>query len=386
MMNILIEGWRNINHSYALVNQWQILELIKSSKLFFEDVPFIYEKWNSINNSSGFNNDIKNLINNIKSPDKSQNLDITYRISSPFNFDNNFNSKFLCVFGTTEFKFLEKTSYKNHSPELLRDNEQFFIHTPSNWSKQGFLRANFRDDQIIVVPHGVDKDIFNIVTDEKKNEVRKKLKIDKEDIVLTNIGAMTQNKGIEVLVAAYGILKKKYKNLKLILKDQSNLYDIKPNYIFNKLVKSKLNEKYEIINDKMLKDIMVISKNLNLIQIRDLYSVSDCYVSPYLAEGFNLTPLEAASCGTQIVVTKGGSTDDYYNECLGYQIDSTEKKINNSYLLEPKLDSLINILEEKIINKTDEFKNERSSYVHKNFSWEFAVKKLHKEFQNMLNK
>ncbi len=45
-----------------------------------------------------------------------------------------------------------------------------------------------------------------------------------------------------------------------------------------------------------------------------------------MAEGFNLTPLEAAACGTQIVVTKGGSTDDYFQECMGYQIDSFEKK------------------------------------------------------------
>ena len=56
-------------------------------------------------------------------------------------------------------------------------------------------------------------------------------------IVMMNalIGAMTQNKGIEALVAAYGLLKKTKKNLKLILKDQSNLYNIKANYIFNKV-------------------------------------------------------------------------------------------------------------------------------------------------------
>ena len=36
-MNILIEGWRGINHSVALVNQWQILELLKSNKLYFKD-------------------------------------------------------------------------------------------------------------------------------------------------------------------------------------------------------------------------------------------------------------------------------------------------------------------------------------------------------------
>ena len=38
-----------------------------------------------------------------------------------------------------------------------------------------------------------------------------------------------------------------------------------------------------------------------------------------------LTPLEAAACGTQIVVTNGGSTDDYFNDCMGFKIESKEK-------------------------------------------------------------
>ena len=39
-MNILIEGWRGINHSYSLVNQWQIDELKKTCEIFFKDAPF----------------------------------------------------------------------------------------------------------------------------------------------------------------------------------------------------------------------------------------------------------------------------------------------------------------------------------------------------------
>ena len=133
-----------------------------------------------------------------------------------------------------------------------------------------------------------------------------------------------------------------------------------------------------------MSDIKIVSKNLNLKEIRNLYSITDCYVSPYLAEGFNLTPLEAAACGSQIVVTKGGCTDDYYNSCLGYQIESNEKKIKDSYLLEPKIDSLVSILEEKIINNVDNFKIERSKYVTKNFSWDKVVSKLKEEFRSKL--
>ena len=384
-MNILIEGWRGINHSYSLVNQWQILELLKSDKLYFKDEPFISNKWNTNKNSSGLDAEATDIINNIATPNNEDIFDITYRISSPLNFDNNFNSKKLFVFGTCEFKFLDKENYKNNLPEILTDNENFFIHTPSHWSKEGFLNIGFSKEQILVVPHGVDKNIFNIVSENKKKIIKKKYKIDQDDFVLTNIGAMTKNKGVEVLIAAYGILKKKNKNLKLILKDQSNLYEITTEYLFEKLKKTELNSKYNIINNEMMRDIIVISENLNLEEIKNIYSITDCYVSPYLGEGFNLTPLEAAACGTQIAVTKGGATDDYFDKCLGYQIESTEKKINNSYLLEPKLDSLVHILENKIINKLDNSKIIRSKYVHENFSWSSAVKQLRNEFLKKLN-
>ncbi len=384
-MNILIEGWRNINHSYALVNQWQMIELGKISNVSFKDVPYITENWNKIKNDSGLNNDMKNIINSFKKPSENFNYDITYRISSPFNFNTKFNSKLLVVFGTTEYKNLTKRNYLNGDISELSKKKNFFIHTPSNWSKDGFLKAGFREDQIIVIPHGVEISTFCIISEDEKRKIRDKFKIKADDFVLTNIGAMTQNKGIESLVAAYGLLKKKNKNLKLILKDQSNLYDIKVNYIFEKLIKSDFNKKYKIINDEMLKDVIIISKNLSLKQLREIYSITNCYVSSYMAEGFNMTPLEAAGCGTQIAVTKGGSTDDYFNECMGYQIESDERKVNNDSLLNPKLDSLIEILN-KIINKTDESKLIRSKYVHENFSWQNITKKLKKEFEIKLSK
>ena len=384
-MNILIEGWRGINHSYALVNQWQINELIKSSNISFKDVPFSNKNWNSEKNDSGLKDEIKNIINQIKPPSKDIAYDITYRISGPFNFDNKFSSKVMFVFATTEYRNLTEEFYINCDPDKLGKEENFFIHTPSNWSKKGFLSAGFRDDQVVVVPHGVDLNTFNLISQEEKKKIRNKYKIKYDDFVLTNISAMTVNKGVEVLIAAYGMLKKKHKNLKLILKDQSNLYEWKVDFPMKKVFESEFNQKYKIFNDEMYKDIIVISENLDFDQLRDIYSITDCYVSPYKAEGFNLTPLEAAACGTQIVVTDGGSTDDYFDDCMGFKIESKEKNLNNNIFLSPKIDSLIDILN-SIINKTDYKKEIRSKLVRKNFSWESVVKKLKKEFEKKLSK
>ncbi len=384
-MNILIEGWRNINHSYALVNQWQINELIKSSNIFFKDIPFYNENWTSKKNDSGLIDEIKNKINKIQPPSNHINYDITYRISYPFNFSKKFNSKIIFVFATTEYKNLAKTDYTCNDPIALSNEKNFFIHTPSNWSKEIFLTSGFRNDQVVVVPHGIDLNTFYLISDDKKKDVRNKYKIKSDEFVLTNVGAMTQNKGVEDVIAAYGILKKKNKNLKLILKDQSNLYNRKANSPIRNMENSKFNQKYKIFNEQMLNDIIIISENLNFSQLRDIYSITDCYVSPYKAEGFNLPPLEAAACGTQIVVTDGGPTDDYFYECMGFKIESREQNLNNNIYLSPKTNSLIEILE-TIIGKTDDQKQIRSNIVRKNFSWENVVKKLKKEFENKLSK
>ena len=251
--------------------------------------------------------------------------------------------------------------------------------------RKGFLSAGFRDDQVVVVPHGIDLNTFNLISEEEKKKIKKKYKINPDDFVLTNISAMTVNKGVEVLIAAYGFLKKKHKNLKLILKDQSNLYEWKVDFPMKKVFESEFNQKYKIFNDEMYRDIIIISENLNFNQLRDIYSITDCYVSPYKAEGFNLTPLEAAACGTQIVVTNGGSTDDYFDDCMGFKIESKEKNLQNNIFLSPKIDSLIEILS-TLIDKTDDKKEIRSKLVRKNFSWENVVKKLKKEFEKKLSK
>jgi glycosyltransferase involved in cell wall biosynthesis len=54
----------------------------------------------------------------------------------------------------------------------------------------------------------------------------------------------------------------------------------------------------------------------------DLLRAADCYVSPYLAEGFNLPVLEAAACGVPVVCTEGGATDDFTDASFAWRIRS----------------------------------------------------------------
>ena len=63
--------------------------------------------------------------------------------------------------------------------------------------------------------------------------------------------------------------------------------------------------------------------------------------SKYRAEGFSLCPLEAAATGTPIIVTEGGSTNDYFKKDFGLQVKSEFINSNKRKYLDPNLEFLV---------------------------------------------
>jgi glycosyltransferase involved in cell wall biosynthesis len=373
--SLLIEGWRGINHSYSMVNQYQLKEILKYKfDLYHLDVPFFNSHWNARINSDGLDSNSKQLISSIPVSSKfdyDKKINTTYRISFPFNFSNS-NSEKLFIFGTSEFQNIEGMV----ANDLLKtgiENITLKIITPSNWSKVGFLNAGFRDDRIHVIPHGVDLDIFKPANLSRKKEFRKALGVEDDDFLILSVGAMTENKGVDILIRAFLQLAKKYNHVKLVLKDQSKLYGI----FAKNLLKTYATEQSIFLDEKILARVICLSDNLTLAQLSGLYSSADCYVSAYRAEGFNLTPLEAAACGTPIVITSGGATDDYFNDSFAVPLDGKKISLGLKTFIEPSLDDLI----EKLSNLVEGKKFRLNSiaavdFISNNFSWHSVTKKL----------
>ena len=191
--------------------------------------------------------------------------------------------------------------------------------------------------------------------------------------------SITNNKWSIYLLASFTLLRKNNNNILLILKDQSNLYNIKSQQILDKLKNTKYKN---LISEDLINNIFFISHNMDLSTLNELYNITDCYVSPYRAEGFNLTPLEAAACGTPIIVTKGGSTDDYFDEKLGLQIESEIIQNGDLTSLKPKIDSLVKCILSVMENPKAYGGLNGFEYIKKNFTWYSAVKKLYNIFTN----
>lgn len=374
---LLVEGWRGINHSYAMVNQYQLLEFQNYGlNIHHKDASFYRTSWNSSNNFCGFDVDAVKKIEKIPQPTKGLVPDVTYRICFPYNLKLIKNGK-LFVFGTSEHQVVTKEMISDGGTPLQYKKLPITIITPSNWSKVGFLNAGFSEEQVQVISHGVDLSIFKPLSQDLRNRYRGLIGADDNSFVLLSVGAMTQNKGIDILLSAYIQLKSKYPSLRLVLKDQSNLYG----FSANDLVWLYCNERGLDPRSKEMAaamgGIVFISENLDLNQLNGLYNAADCYVSPYRAEGFNLPPLEAAAAGLPVIVTKGGATDDYVQSSFALTIDSQKKSVNNEYYLEPNLDSLMEQIELLINKKNYDFNAHKArEYISRYLSWSVVSDEL----------
>jgi glycosyltransferase involved in cell wall biosynthesis len=340
--NLLIEGWRGIHHSFALINQQQILALrkIHGLSIFHTDPPFFKAHWAAEAQDDGFSIADQQQIKALTEPHGATAIDCVYRAIFPFGgtFLHKTLTFMVTEYGPTDNDFAPGCQ----TPEVFTRQDNLVI-TPSHWSRLRLIEYGFDETKVRVVPHGVNSQTYYPLTAEDRALNRSDLGFAPDDIVFLNIGAATGNKGVDILLLAFALLREKHPNLRLILKDLRGLYGNTVTQIIEEMA-----ERHPVLfSDETLAAIQVIPVSLSQEELRLLYGVADCYVSPYRAEGFNLPVLEAIACGTQVIVTEGGPTDDFCTPEVGFRVDSTLHSRDNpagrgvQRYFEPRLDALV---------------------------------------------
>jgi glycosyltransferase involved in cell wall biosynthesis len=373
-IRLLIEGWRGINHSYALVNQNQMLELLKRPEveLSHRDMPFYGRHWNPVDNFGGFDAEEARAIASVPPPDGTA-PDVVYRAVFPYRFYGGDSAKIFC-FATAEHQEIE-SHFVYQGPECAERhaNGAVEIVTPSHWSKEGFLRYGFKSETVHVVPHGINPAHFHPLAKAVKDEARAQLGIPPDAFVFLNVGGMAMNKGIDELLLAFAEIRKKHKHAMLLLKDLRGLYGLTGEGKFAQVRRDHPGR----FDDATVAAVGILSKSVDIGRLRLIYNMCDAYVSPYKAEGFNLPPLEAAACGLPIAVTAGGSTDDYAQPCFALKIAARKMVEGTRSSLVPDFDSLVACMEALIERRANEMDTARAvAFIAENNTWAKAVDKL----------
>jgi glycosyltransferase involved in cell wall biosynthesis len=401
-IKILFRGWFNIPHSYSMVNCFQIVHLYKRYKdnieFYITEMPYFREQWNSAKKLV-YTDEYNEIITNFKTW-SGEEIDLIYSITYPYNMTmEKLNDKVIpkCVFYTSEFATLETTYFScepslttdNSIRDYIKNNKKLYMTSPSMWSSMGMKKYGLNDYRNRIITHGVDNTIFKYDISQRQ-KIRSFYKVKDDDILLINIGSMTKNKGMMYILQILNILVNRLgrKYYKLLLKGTGDLYESK---VFLELYFEELRKANAITQEEMnillTENIIFTDKTVSYDKINDLFNAADLYLSPYLAEGFNLTPLEALASGLPVMISQTGSTKEYMsdiynnggNEHIIYiesqVVDTNGYKQNNIDFL-----NLLNLFEQTE-NRIRDIKNKRENggmdtyksmkeFIEKEYSWD----------------
>jgi len=376
--SLIVEGWRFHAHSYAVVNQWQLLALARRPDMAIRirDKPFLNSQWKA--QADLFTDTDEATLQRLGPAASSDSADVTLRTTFPFDFSTS-NSGITAVFGTTEYQTLQ--------PDMIRDPVMFDaidrrewipdvrVITPSRWSANGFYRAGFDEKQVLIIPHGVDLGLFR-PDPMLRAEVRRKLSIPEGAFVFLTVGAMTSNKGIDLLLKAFIEVSRTFPHARLVLKGLDSLYGSK-DLLISMLQKIPPHER-----GRVLKQMVYLGKSMSFRELAALYCGADAYMSPYRAEGFNLPVLEAAACGLPVLCTMGGPTDDFVLDSFARRVESRLRpfEVNGRELvmLEPDLEHLTALM--RSVVDDHEWRKEAAvsarAHAAARFTWDHIVDAL----------
>ncbi|PIZ51003.1 hypothetical protein COY27_05095 [Candidatus Woesearchaeota archaeon CG_4_10_14_0_2_um_filter_33_13] len=211
------------------------------------------------------------------------------------------------------------------------------------------LKAKKVNVPVKVVHLGVDINKFFPVKD--KNNIRKKLSLPQEKMIIGYVGRVSNEKNTHTLLEAFKKLPQQ-NNLHLLIVGDGSV----------NLVKE-------------LKSISNCTVTGFVRNVEDYYQAMDIFVMPSLTETTSLATLEAMSTGLPVIATKVGFIKEY----LSKEHNGLFFPRNSSGMLAVKLEQLLNspALREKLGH------NARKTVAY-SFSWERSINKIKRIFLEQL--
>lgn len=372
--HLLIEGWRFISHSFALVAQSQCVSLLQRDDvdLRFADLPYYRDTWRSARGI--LPTDQEAIMAELRAPEFDFMPDATYTMRPERPDFSAPRSGRRFVFGVAEYRVL-KTQNRSGLRSGTEVPEAVSVLTPSKWPALAYERFGIPRERIHVVPLGIDPRVFRPDA-AARNATREGL--GRQDaFIYLSVGAMTWNKGLDVLLRAFAPIAQTQQDAVLLLKGADALYDSQ------NLARRALDLLPARARSAVAAKLVYVGGQYPSTWMADLLRAADTYVSPYRAEGFNMPVLEAAACGTPVICTAGGATDEFTEEPFARRIRSSPRQVKLSAVdvgdyLEPDVDHLVELMRQAYRERDDAARPGATGVAHiaKNFSWQSVTDRL----------
>ena len=202
----------------------------------------------------------------------------------------------------TKYKESLRTTLKSYSDRKCKKSQKeidmtdYFL-APSSFVKKSLLECGVKEEQILLVPYGVDLDMFK---SKKYNKIDNKINF-------LYVGRLEYAKGIYYLIKAFEELK----DLKIKLN----------------IVGSISSKDKELLQDIQNIDNIIYHGSKRKSEMNDIYTSSDVYIMPSLFEGLSLTLFEAMASGLPVIASENsGAKGIVKNGKQGFVIDSASKE------------------------------------------------------------
>jgi glycosyltransferase involved in cell wall biosynthesis len=374
-LRVLVEGWRRVAHSYALVNQYQCLGMMDRGDVDLRHVdrPLFKPWWRRV--SGLMTKGAEARVDGLKPPEAGWTPEVVLRMDFPHRLSPVPGAR-VCTFVTAEFGHVQQRDVVGGKGlgETQRETGTQVI-TPSEWSRAGVLASGGDPAKVAVVPHGVDVSVFRPASFSERGALRRKLGL--RGFLFLHLSALSGSKNVSGLLKAFAAVAAKHPDVRLMVKGLDELYGSDVN--LNQMMAMLTPEEQRYVGPRL----MYTGREMAIEEVAGLYQAADAYVAPYRGEGFNLPVLEAVASGLPVIVTKGGPTDEFTNEEVGRYI-RTERETFSGPEGEPGVAlaaSTESLTEQMLAAIADKEAGARAkeagpALVRKGFLWEQAVEKL----------
>ena len=205
------------------------------------------------------------------------------------------------------FPIFELDEFNEREKHNLNSVDQLFV--CSSWAKDvAIANLTLKEDQIIVVPLGVDLDIFNNTTQLINNS---------EKTIFFNCGKWEIRKGHDVIPEIFSKAFTEDDNVELWMMNFNPF--LKPEEVSawkNLYIKSKLGSKIKFIDRVETHE-----------EVYNIMSKTDCGIFPARAEGWNLELLEMLACGKHVITTNYSAHTEFCDKNNALLIDIDKKEM-----------------------------------------------------------